>query len=109
MVKIYISEIQVMKLLNQGLVLLGYPDDIEVHCHVANNNKPHYYFNYTDDCGNQYLKNFGTRDAINIIQNMMMINRCEKCDIGVEVNNRNVSYFVKMNTITNSKKRIKKR
>ena len=109
MVKISISETQIMKLLKQGLVLLGYPDGIEVQRYITDNNKPRYYFYYLDDCGNNYIKTFGIKDTVNILQNMMIINRCEKSDFDISVKDGNVNYFVKMNTITNNKKRIKKR
>ena len=39
----------------------------------------------------------------------MMINRCEKSDFDISVKDGIVNYFVKMNSITSNKKRIKKR
>ena len=109
MVRISISETQIMKLLNDGISLLGYKDNSEVKYYITDKNRPRYYFTYLDDCGNKYIKTFGTRDAINILQNMMMINRCEKSDFDISVKDGIVNYFVKMNSITSNKKRIKKR
>ena len=107
--KIHIGEMQVMKLLSDGLVLIGYPDNLKIHCHISDNNRPRYYFVYSDDCGTKYLKTFGVKEAINIIQNMMWVNRCEKTDIGIDVNNGNVSYFVKLDFNSKNKQKIKKR
>lgn len=103
MEKMNISEVQVFKYVKEGLILLGFPNNIEIFSYVGDEDKPIFYATYEKDVNgklDKHIKPLRIRDFVDLVNFGMMVNGFEIGGIDIRVRDEAVCYSVHTNIAT---------
>ena len=103
MEKMNISEVKVFQYVAEGLNLIGYPKDIEIHSYVGDRDKPCYYATYEKEYKGmmtKFIKRLSIKDFVDLMNFAMEINGYDIKGIDIRVRNDEICYSIETNIAT---------
>lgn len=103
MEKMNLSEIQVFRFVKEGLLLVGFPDNIEICSYIGDEEKPMYYAVYEVESNgivDKHIKPLRVRDIVNLMSFAMSMNGYDIEGIDIRVRDDEICYSVRANIVT---------
>ena len=103
MEKMNLSEARVFHFVSEGLHLIGYPKDIEMHSYVGDGDTPCYYATYEKDYKGtmtKHIKRLTVGDFVKLMRFSMEVNGFDIAGIDIRVRDEKVCYAVRTNIVT---------
>ena len=103
MEKMNVSEAKVFQYVADGLQLIGYPQEIELHSYVGDGDKPMFYATYEKNVNgrvDKHIKPLRVKDFVDLMNFGMMINGYDLGGIDIRVRDEVVCYSVHTNIAT---------
>ena len=103
MEKMNINEVKVFQYVAEGLYLIGYPKDIEIHSYVGDGDKPVYYATYEKDYKGtmtKHIKRLSRGNIVDLMRFGMEVNGFDIEDIEIRVRDEEICYSVYTNIAT---------
>ena len=103
MEKMNISEFQVFKYVKEGFMLIGFPDNIEIHSYVGDMEKPIFYATYEKEINgkvDKHIKPLRVKDFVDLMSFGMMANGFDLGSIDIRVRDDVICYSVYTNIAT---------
>ena len=97
-----ISEDKAFRFVCEGLTLIGYPDNIEMHSYIGDDNKPCYYATYEKDYKGtmtKHIKRLSVGNFVDLMKFVMEINGYDILGIDIRVRDEVLCYSVKTNIV----------
>lgn len=103
MEKMNIQERQAFRFVIEGLVLIGFPDNIEMHSYVGDGDKPCYYATYEkeeDGKVQQHIKPLTVKDVVSLMKFAMELNGFDVSWIDIRAREDRLCYSVGVNIVS---------
>lgn len=103
MEKINLNEIKALQFIKEGLMLIGFPENVEVCSYIGDQDRPCYYANYEKIYNDEivkHIKPLRVKDVVDLMKFAMEINGYEIEGIDIRVRDETVAYSVKTNIVT---------
>ncbi len=98
-----ISEEKAFRFACEGLTLIGYPNNIEMHSYVGDDNRPCYYATYEKDYKGtmiKHIKRLSVGNFVDLMRFAMEINGYDILGIDIRVRDESLCYSVKTNIVS---------
>ena len=103
MEKMNISEVKVFQYVAEGMNLIGFPKDIEIHCYVGDGYKPMFYATYEKEYKGtmtKHIKRLTVGNIVTLMKFAMEVNGFDIDGIDIRVRDEKVCYAVHTNIVT---------
>ncbi len=103
MEKMNISEVRAFQYVVEGLQLIGYPQEIELHSYVGDGDKPMFYATYEKDYKGtmtKHIKRLTVGNFVDLMKFAMEVNGFDIGGIDIRVRDESVCYAVHTNIVT---------
>ena len=103
MEKMNFSEEQVFKYVKEGMLLIGYPENVKVFRYVGDNDKPMFYATYekyVDGNIEKHLKRLRVKDFVDLFKFALIVNGYDIDSIDIRVRDEKICYSIFSNIVT---------
>ena len=103
MEKMNLSEVKVFNFVKEGLMLIGYPENTEIHSYVGDDDRPVFYATYEkekDGQVNKHIKPLRVRDFVDLMTFAMNIGGYDIEGIDIRVRDEEICYSIRTNIVT---------
>ena len=103
MEKMNLSEAQVFRFVKEGLLLIGFPNNIDICSYVGDGEKPMYYATYEKEVNgkvDKHIKPLRVRDFVDLMNFAMSVNGYDIDGIDIRVRDDEICYSVRVNIAT---------
>lgn len=100
MEKMNLSEAQVFRFVKEGLLLIGFPNNIDICSYVGDGEKPMYYATYEKEVNgkvDKHIKPLRVRDFVDLMNFAMSVNGYDIDGIDIRVRDDEICYSVRVN------------
>ena len=103
MEKMNISEVKVFHYVAEGLMLIGYPENIELHSYVGDGDRPMFYATYEKDYKGtmtKHIKRLTVGNFVDLMKFVMEINGYDIEGIDIRVREEEICYSIRTNIVS---------
>lgn len=103
MEKMNLSEARVFHFVSEGLHLVGYPKDIEMHSYVGDGDTPCYYATYEKDYKGtmtKHIKRLSIGNVVDLMKFALEVNGYDIQGIDIRVRNEEICYSIQTNIVS---------
>lgn len=105
MEKMNLSEARVFHFVSEGLHLIGYPKDIEMHSYVGDGDTPCYYATYEKDYKGtmtKHIKRLSIGNVVDLMKFALEVNGYDIQGIDIRVRDEEICYSIQTNIVSYS-------
>lgn len=103
MEKMNLSEARVFHFVSEGLHLIGYPKDIEMHGYVGDGDTPCYYATYEKDYKGtmtKHIKRLSIGNVVDLMKFALEVNGYDIQGIDIRVRDEEICYSIQTNIVS---------
>ena len=103
MEKMNLSEARVFHFVSEGLHLIGYPKDIEMHSYVGDGDTPCYYATYEKDYKGtmtKHIKRLSIGNVVDLMKFALEVNGYDIQGIDIRVRDEEICYSIQTNIVS---------
>ena len=103
MEKMNVSEAKVFQYVADGLQLIGYPQEIELHSYVGDGDKPMFYATYEKahkGIMTKHIKRLTVGDFVKLMRFSMEVNGFDIAGIDIRVRDEEICYSIQTNIVS---------
>lgn len=103
MEKMNLSEIKAFSFVKEGLLLIGFPNNIDICSYVGDNGKPVYYAVYEKEVDgkiDKHIKPLSIKDFVDLMTFAMSVNGYDVDGIDIRVRDGEICYSVNVDIVT---------
>jgi hypothetical protein len=100
MEKMNLSEAKVFQYVAEGLYLIGYPKDIEIHSYVGDGERPMFYATYEKEYKGsmvRHIKRLSVRNFVDLMKFALEVNGFDIVGIDIRVRDEEICYSIQTN------------
>ena len=106
MERMNVSEVKVFQYVAEGLYLIGYPKDIEIHSYVGDGDRPCYYATYEKDYKGtmtKHIKRLTVGNFVDLMKFALEVNGYDIEGIDIRVRDEEICYSIETNIVSYDK------
>ena len=103
MEKMNLSEVRVFQFVSEGLYLIGFPKDIEMHSYVRDGDRPMFYATYEKDYKGtmtKHIKRLSISNVVDLMKFALEVNGYDIQGIDIRVRDDEICYSIQTNIVS---------
>lgn len=103
MERVNISEAKAFNFVNEALMIIGFPENIEVSSSIGDGDRPRYFAKYEKEVEGgveKHIKPLSIKDFVDLMTLAMVLKGYDVGGIDIRVRDNEICYYAKVNIVT---------